>query len=124
MKFDSENPNIADSTENQNFNIQRKKRGEIAGGLILIILGTLWLLHELDFHIPKYIYSWSTVVLLWGIYRLIKFGLFDYWGYFLLVFAMINVVEVGIPIKQYFGPIAVIAGGVYIIIKLFRNNKN
>ncbi len=123
MKSDSENPHISDSPENQDSFIPRKRRGEIAGGLILIILGTLWLLHEMDIQIPTYIYSWSTVVFLWGFYRLYTNGLFDFWGYFLVVFAIVNFVDDGNPIKKYFWPIAVIAGGAFMIIKYLKNNS-
>lgn len=124
MKTDAENPHISDSPENLDFYIQRKKRGEIAGGLFLMVLGALWLLHEMGFQIPAYIYSWATAIFFWGAYRLIKFGLFDFWGYFLIVFATINFVDVDFPIKKYFWPIAVIAGGAFLIISSFKNKKS
>ena len=103
--------------------VKRQARGRIAGGIILIILGGLWLIHEIGMEIPYPIYSWNTVVILFGLYLLIKNGLYQFWGYFLLVLGMLEFVDSELPFRKYFWPISIISGGLYMLISAWKKNR-
>lgn len=73
---------------NQNNNDWQKKqnRGKIAFGLITVLAGVLYLLHQLDYGIPGYIFRWPSILIGIAIISFIKNGFKDFFWMLLSLF--------------------------------------
>src|SRR5690606_37292272 len=53
---------------------KRQRRGKIAGGLFVVIVGSLFLGRELGAEIPNWIFTWKSLLIAFGIVGFIKHG--------------------------------------------------
>ncbi len=61
------------------------RRGKVAAGFFLILYGLLFLLRELDFNIPHWLFTWPMILIVIGTVTLIKHKFRKLWGYTLIL---------------------------------------
>lgn len=102
-------------------------RGKVFGGLIIVTAGVLFLLREMDFDLPYWLFSWEVILIVAGIYVGVKHA-FRNIAWFIMI-----LVGVAFLLKDYYHeynfshylwPIAIIIGGLYMIFRPKRNWEN
>lgn len=100
------------------------KRGKITGGLILILVGSIFLLRELGTPIPHWILSWKMLLIVVGIFIGFKHN-FETSGWIIPVLIgsafLIQDFFPDLRISHFFWPIIIIAVGVIMIFKPKRS---
>ncbi|HRH34904.1 MAG TPA: hypothetical protein PKY12_07580 [Catalimonadaceae bacterium] len=121
------------TTENQDLEqvkaswVKEHKRGKIAGGLFLILIGGLLLGREFGMEIPYWFISWKTFLIGMGIYLGIKNGYrSNFWIVPLLVGTSFLLVDFypGMINRNLIWPVALIILGIFIMLKPYRNHRN
>src|SRR3954471_12959783 len=99
---------------------QSHKRGKIAGGLLVVVAGFLFLGRELGMEIPHWVFSWKAILIAISLVMLVKHG-FRRLGWLIpLTIASVFLVTDLYPdmiIKPILWPVLVILLGLFIIFK-------
>lgn len=100
---------------------QRKQRnGRIVAGVMVILAGLFYLLYQLDFKIPDWIFSWPAIIIAVSIIAAVKHGLNDWrWILLFLIGALFMGAEIypDSAILRYKIPIVLFIVGIAIIFK-------
>ncbi len=102
-----------------------RNRGKVVGGILLIVIGSLFLFRELGVDFPRWLFSWKILLIGIGIVLGFKHQ-FKSGGWFIpiivgLTFLLIDWFPI-LPIKQYVWPSIIILVGVFLIFKPKRRN--
>lgn len=101
-----------------------RKRGKIFGGLLIVIIGALFLGRELGVEIPHWIFSWKTLLIGIGIVLAFKHGFSRLgWIFPILIGGIFLLTDLcpELTIKPLLWPILIILVGLFIIFKPRRN---
>jgi len=94
-------------------------------GLLIIIIGALWLLRQLSFPVPYWLFSWPMILIGFGFIIGIKHNFRDS-GWFVLMFIgavfLVGNIYPDIAWHQYLWPVALIVLGIFLILKPRRRN--
>lgn len=105
---------------------KRSKKG-LFTGILIIAIGVLWLLREMDLNVPYWMFSWNTVLILIGVFMGIgnNFRKPASWILILIgsVFLINDIFNIPFEIREYFWPILVIIIGLIILIRPKREGK-
>jgi predicted membrane protein len=101
-------------------------RGKLMGGLILIIIGSIFLLKELGTPIPHWIFTWKMLIIVIGIFSGFKQN-FEPGGWIIpIIIGAAFLIQDFIPdfrISHFFWPIIIIAIGLIMIFKPKRSQR-
>ena len=101
-----------------------QRRGKVAGGIIIVIFGLVFLLRSLGAEIPHWIVSWKTILIAVGFYIGFKHR-FRHAGWLVLVLIgsvfLVTDFFPHIIHQKFLWPIAIIGFGLYMIFKPSRN---
>jgi len=121
-----------ETTETQPHNEMWKKwekehrRGKILGGIVIVIIGSLFLARELGVVFPEWLFTWKILLIALGIIHLLKHG-FRRLGWLIPVtigsIFLISDLHPELAIKPLIWPILIILLGLIIIFKPRRKNK-
>ena len=117
-KINTDEQNI--SNENWANWEKNRTRGKIAGGLLFVTIGALFLARELGAQFPEWLFTWKTLLIGIGVVSGIKHRFRN--------FSWIALISVGsafllsdfypeMHIKQFVAPILIIAAGLFMIFK-------
>lgn len=119
MEIINENQKNTDE-QNQKHWERAHRRGKISGGLILIAIGSIFLLREIGTPIPHWILSWKMLLIVIGIFVGFKHN-FETGGWIIpILIGSIFLIQdffPGLKISHYFWPIILITIGIVIILK-------
>ncbi|MBL7890374.1 MAG: hypothetical protein JNL24_12520 [Bacteroidia bacterium] len=99
---------------------RRHKRGKIAGGILLVVIGALFLGRELGMYLPHWIFSWKMLLIAIGTLIIVKDDRKNLKGYLLILIGGMFLVADMLPemgLRSLMWPILVIIIGLYIIFK-------
>ncbi len=123
-----------DSEKIQQANYFEKKYnrgGRALGGLLLVVLGALWLVHRMNLVLfPTWVFTWPVFLIALGIYIGIRKGFAGGgWQVLLIIGAVFLLPHLywyytGKSISEYTWPLVVIALGLYMIIRPRHNFRN
>lgn len=103
-----------------NFNDKSRNEGRIAAGLILVLVGTGWLLRNTGFPLPEWLFTWPMILILVGVYSGFKHN-FRNNSWFILIgiglFFLFDKFIPGITLQPYFWPVAIIVLGIIFILR-------
>jgi predicted membrane protein len=107
--------------------VKRKKRERIAKGILLLIIGSVWMLRELDYALPDWIFGFPSIFLLLGTYSLVKNGPQQIGAYIWIFLGSFFIVDQLYPnwnLKDFILPFAILVSGVIFLLnplKIIRN---
>ena len=105
---------------------QQHRRGKIAGGLLIVAAGTLFLARELGAEIPYWLFTWKVLLIAIGLVLGVKHK-FMHAGWLVLVVIggafLVTDMYPAIAIKPLLWPVLLIAFGLFIIFKPKRKRK-
>lgn len=123
--------------ENQNINKENdemwqryessRRRGKLFGGLLVVIVGVLFLGRELGAEIPNWIFSWKTLLIGFGLVMAFKHGFSrPGWVFPILIGGVFLLADVypALAIKPLLWPIMMILVGLFIIFKPRRDRNH
>ena len=58
---------------------KKQKRGKITAGILIVSFGIIYLLNEIGYTMPKYLFSWQIFLIGMGIVLLVKHSLSKGW---------------------------------------------
>jgi predicted membrane protein len=96
------------------------KRGKIIGGLLVVSIGVLFLLKELGMEIPFWLFSWKMLLIVLGLFTVLKNRFKSAWGLTLMIIGGAFMVADFYPevnITSLFFPVLIIIAGLFIIFK-------
>lgn len=96
------------------------RRGKILGGLLIVIIGALFLGRELGMNIPEWIFTWKMLLIAIGTMMIVKSGFRSGKGIFLILIGgafLASDMYPAILIKPLLWPILIILFGLFIIFK-------
>lgn len=99
---------------------RRQRNGRIAGGILVIGAGVVYLLHQMDYSIPEWFFRWPTLLLALSFVTMIKHGWRDWrWvGFFLIgTLFMAGYMYPESAILKFKIPIILFILGIFIIVK-------
>lgn len=100
--------------------LRRKKRGKIMTGIIVVVIGALYLSRELGANIPEWLFTWKTLLIGFGVIVIAKHKFQSFQGLlFILVGGAFLVSDLmpELALKPLLWPILVIVLGLIIIFK-------
>lgn len=101
--------------------------GSIAFGFIILGIGVILLLRKVGFFIPSWILTWPMILIVIGLFSLIKHEFKTFFGFLMLFlgtyFLARNEFGLDFGIGQYVWPLGLIALGVYLIVHKRRENQ-
>ncbi len=119
--------NYPNSNTNTNLMFSKEhKRGKIAFGLLLILVGSVWMAKEMGVAFPDFLFHWSVILILFGLYNLIKHGFTHASGYILLLVGSLFLLRHAYPefeFRQYVWPIAIICLGLFTMFQPWTNKR-
>lgn len=119
-----ETDNIRTEIEHEILKAQKShRRGKIAGGLAIIVIGVIYLLKQLGYHIPAYLLSWPMILIVTGIVVLIKHKFRKFHGYLLIIIGKLFLFAAWYPNlinNKIIFPIVLIIVGLFLV---FSNKK-
>lgn len=97
------------------------------GGVVVLIIGLIFLLRKMDLHLPDWVFSWPMVLILIGFVMGVK-RKFQGAAWFILtfvgtVFLVNDIVPFEWHLQRFFWPIILIIIGVYMIGRATSRNK-
>ena len=124
--------NITHSSQSEQDNIssnleKNHRRGKIAGGVFIIIIGSLFLARELGVDLPQYLFTWKMFLIGAGITIGIKHNFKNAIWFFLILIGgtfLIGDLYPDMIIKRVMWPILIIVIGIFTILKPRRRHKN
>jgi predicted membrane protein len=123
--------------ENQNINKEQQeqmwrnwekesRRGKVAGGFLVVIIGTLFLARELGAELPHWLFSWKTLLIGIGLVIGIKHS-FRRPGWLIAIaigsIFLLSDVYPGLIMKSVLVPVIIILAGLFMIFKPRRNYR-
>ena len=109
-------------------NIEKShRRGKMAGGVLIVIIGSLFLAQELGAALPEWLFTWKTFLIGVGITVGIKHNFKHAMWFFLILIGgtfLLGDLYPDMAIKRLMWPILIIIVGVFTILKPRRRNKN
>ncbi len=94
--------------------------GKILSGVIVVVVGVVLLANKMGAEIPRWVISWEMLLITIGFYVGAKHS-FRNWTWLILVFIgsifLLDNIVPDLNFRPYFWPIAIIAAGLYIILK-------
>jgi predicted membrane protein len=96
------------------------KRGKVIGGLLVVSVGVLFLLKELGVDIPFWLFSWKMLLIILGLFTLLKNRFKSAWGLTLMIIGGVFMAADFYPevnITSLFFPVLIIIAGLFIIFK-------
>jgi predicted membrane protein len=126
METQSINPEQNKTNDNNNNGWEQyekdHKRGRVFGGILIIIVGVLFLMRASGIEFPRWLFSWKTLLIGIGLVIGFKHNFKrSSWIFPVIigtVFLLIDFVP-ELPIRHYAWPILIIIGGIFFI---FRSN--
>ena len=119
---------MSDNINNINFQNKPRQNGKAFAGLILLAVGGILLLRQLDFlMIPGWIWNWPTWILLWGIYAGAKHNFQKpIWGILIFIglFGLLNEAFPDLHLHNFVFPVIIIAIGLWIILRRNQSPTN
>lgn len=116
--------NKTKTMDNNQNPIKTNNNGNIVAGFILILVGAAYVLRNMDFPFPEWLFSWPTILILAGFYTGVKHN-FRNNGWIILtglgLFFMVENYFPDIPTRRFLIPIFIIAAGIMIMIRPRRN---
>lgn len=114
--------------ENSN-NIETVKRSrKVWVGLIIVIIGALLLLDNVGLHLPSWIFHWSNILIIVGLFISLKHNFKDGKGIVLIIigafFTLKEAFDHYINFDKVGWPVLIIALGLFLIFKPKRDYKN
>ena len=114
--------------ENMYSNIEKnQRRGKVAGGVFIVIIGSLFLARELGADLPQWLFTWKMFLIGLGITLGIKHN-FRKAGWFFLILIggtfLLGDLYPDMIIKRVMWPILIIVVGVFTILKPRRKHRN
>jgi hypothetical protein len=115
---------------NQN-NIKTNNNGNIVAGLIIIAVGASYMLKNVGFPFPEWLFSWPSLLIVVGVYSGLKHRFRNNAWIFLIGFGLFFMGETyfsnipfmhDMPTREFLIPIMIIAVGVIIILRPRRQN--
>jgi predicted membrane protein len=104
---------------------RRKNNGSIWAGLIVLFIGAVLLLRQMDFPIPHWLISWPMLLIVIGIFMGVKNN-FQSSGWFIMLLIggifLINDILPQWEWHQYIWPMGLIAIGIFLIVKPRKKN--
>jgi len=104
--------------ENQNNNI--KNSGRVWGGVIILLMGVGFLLNNLGLHIPGWIFSWSTLMILLGLFVGAR-RQFRGIGWLILLllgtYGTLNRLNLDVDLSKYAAGFALVIIGFFLIVR-------
>lgn len=104
-----------------------RNRGKIAGGLLFVTVGALFLARELGAQFPEWLFSWKTLLIGIGLVSAIKHRFRNFFWIALVSVGSAFLLSDLYPemhIKQFVAPILIIAAGLFIIFKPRRKLRH
>jgi predicted membrane protein len=99
----------------------KRSRKGIFTGLVIVAIGVIWLLREMNLHIPYWIFDWYSWVILAGVSIGFGSGFRKPASWILIlvgvVFLIDDVFFIPIHIRDYFWPVMVIVIGLLVLIR-------
>jgi predicted membrane protein len=117
---------IVNQTENENFFEEKIKRsksplGRILGGLVVVLIGTVLLIHKLGLKMPDWLFSFEMFLIAIGIFISARHEFRTYKGLIVILIGLLLLVDkyffIDISIQKFFWPIFVIVAGLVMIFK-------
>ena len=105
---------------------RREQQSKILFGILLITMGTLFLLDRTGFNIPNWIYSWKMILIGIGAVNLVKYNFRKFWPYLLIGVGTVFLINDFYPNtidKNLILPVIIIAGGAVVLWKGLGFNK-
>lgn len=119
--------NSPNSNSNTNLMFSKEhKRGKIAFGLLLILVGSVWMAKEMGVAFPEFLFHWSAILILFGLYNLIKHGFTHASGYILLLVGSLFLLRHAYPefeFRQYVWPVVLICLGLFTMFQPWTNKR-
>ena len=101
--------------------------GSIAFGFIILGIGVILLLRKLGFFIPSWVLTWPMILIVIGVFTLIKHEFKSFFGVVMLFigsyFLLRNEFDLDFGIGQYIWPLGLISLGIYLITQKKRENR-
>jgi predicted membrane protein len=102
-------------------------RGKFAGGLLIVTVGTLFLMRELGAEIPQWIFTWKTLLIGIGLVGLIKHG-FSRMGWLIPMAVggafLVSDLYPELLIKSILWPVVIIIVGLFIMFRPRRKFRH
>lgn len=99
---------------------EHRENSRVIGGLILVGVGGAWLLRNMDFPIPHWLFSWPMILILVGVYTGFKHN-FQNSSWIILMglgaFFIIDDIFPDIRVEPYFWPLCIIFAGLVFILR-------
>jgi predicted membrane protein len=125
LKHKMENQELEQEQDKMWKDIEKShRRGKIAGGLIIVLAGVLFLAKELGMMMPEWLFTWKMLVMAIGVIIAIKHK-FLHPGWIILVGIggafLLNDIYPEMQIKPVLLPVLIIAVGLFVIFKPRRS---
>lgn len=102
------------------------QRGKIAGGILIILFGVLFLLKRMHYPIPAYLLGWQSILIGLGLVILIKHKFRKFHGYILILIGKLSLIGHWYPHlfnKELIFPIVIILFGLMFLFSSKRKHK-
>jgi len=102
------------------------RRGKILGGIVLVIIGSLFLAKELGAIFPEWLFTWKVLLIAIGLFTGIKHK-FRNGGWLIPIFVgsafLMSDLYPELALRPFLWPVLIIMIGLFIIFKPHRKNK-
>jgi len=128
--METQNQNTGNQSSNINWDEQfkehqiRHRRGKIAGGIILFIIGAAFLAREMGTIFPSWLFTWQMLLIVIGLFIGVKSSFRNFSWFILIAIGSVFMIEDFVPdmhIKVYFWPILIMLIGLGMIFKPRRS---
>jgi predicted membrane protein len=100
------------------------KRGRIYGGLMLLVFGVLFLLHQLGYYMPDWFFTWQMFLISLGLYIGLKYR-FRRFSWIIItslgIIFMFNEYASWFTLGDLLWPLAIICAGLFLLLKPGRS---
>lgn len=117
-----------DNKEREFSSRRSKSKESIAGGLILLSIGSLLLARQVGADLPSWLFTWPMILVVVGVFVGIKTRFRDF-GWLIIVaigvFFLIDKMQVDISIRQFFLPVVILGAGALVLMSgLFGRSRS
>ena len=120
--------------ENQNYKETENRSGKILAGLIIVVIGSLLLVNNIAFGLPRWLFYWSNILIVLGLVIGAKSNFRNGKGIILIIvglfFTLKRALGDVVDFDKIGWPVLIITIGLYLILKpksdfkKFKENKN